>query len=251
MAKIISYQRPTNLEEAISLISQDKHVPLAGGTLLNASEDRAPLHFVDLQDLALKGINRSKEKLTIGSMTTLDEMMKNPDCPDLLRASSRSELPSTLRTLATIGGTVASGDSDSQLIASLLVYDAEIKVLNSEGESNVPLHEMLSEPNSYGAQLILSIELDTDGECVLEATGRTPTDTPIVSVALRHCKNGYRMAVTGVASTPVLVDPENPTASLQPSSDFRGDSEYRTHLTKTLASRTLNLLNGENNANQY
>ena len=245
MATIISYQRPESLEEALSLISQDKHVPLAGGTLLSASENKEPLHFVDLQGLALKEIGQSNGKLTIGSMMTLDEIMKNSDCPDSIRLSSRSELPSTLRTLATIGGTVASGDSDSQLIASLLVHDAEVTILSSHGESNVLLQEVLSESVNLGAQLILSIDLDTDGECVLEATGRTPADTPIVSVTARRCSDGDRMAVTGVAPTPVLVDPENPTVTLQPSSDFRGDSEYRMHLVKILASRALDLLNGE------
>ena len=245
MAKIISYQRPGNLEEALSLISLDKHVPLAGGTLLNSSEDNEPLHFVDLQELPLKGIERSNGKLTMGSMATLDEIMKNSDCPDSIRRSSRSELPSTLRTLATIGGTVASGDSDSQLIASLLVHDAEITTLSSNGESNIPLQEVLGETESFRAQLILSIDIATDGECVMEATGRTPADTPIVSVTARRCSGGHRMAVTGVAPTPVLVDSENPTVSLQPSSDFRGDSEYRMHLVKILASRALDSLNGE------
>ncbi|MDP6964698.1 MAG: FAD binding domain-containing protein [Acidimicrobiales bacterium] len=245
MTKIISYQRPGNLEEALSLLSLDKHVPLAGGTLLNTSEDNEPLHFVDLQGLPLKGIKRSNGKLTIGSMVTLDEIMKNSDCPDSIRRSSRSELPSTLRTLATIGGTVASGDSDSQLIASLLVHDAEITILNSsDGELSIPLQEVLIKPEGLASELIMSIDLDTDGECVMEATGRTPADTPIVSVTARRCSGGDRMAVTGVASTPVLVDSENPTVSLQPSSDFRGDSEYRMHLVKILASRALDLLNG-------
>jgi len=245
MAKIISYQRPENFKEALSLICQDKHIPLAGGTLLNASEDKEPLHLIDLQSLDLKRIEQSNGKLQIGSMTTLDEMMRNTDCPDSIRVSSRSELPSTLRTLATIGGTVANGASDSQLIASLLVHDAEVRILSSTGESSVPLPDVLSEPERLESQLILSIDITTDGECLSEATGRTPADTPIVSVTTRHCADGYRMAITGVASTPVLVDPENPTVSLQPFSDFRGDSKYRLHLAQILASRTLNLLNGE------
>ena len=91
----------------------------------------------------------------------------------------------------------------------------------------------------------MSIDIETYGEFILEATGRTPADTPIVSVAVRRCSDGDRMAVTGVAPTPVLVDPENPTVSLQPPSDFRGDSEYRMHLVKILASRALDLLNGD------
>ena len=140
---------------------------------------------------------------------------------------------------------MASGDSDSQLIASLLVHDAEITILSSDGESNVPLQEVLGKSENFRTQLILSIDLDTNGDCVMEATGRTPADTPIVSVTARRCSEGYRMAVTGVASTPVLVDSENPTVSLQPPSDFRGDSEYRMHLVKILASRAIDLLDGE------
>ena len=54
MAKIISYQRPESLEDALNLISQEKHIPLAGGTLLNAGDDVEPLHLVDLQGLDLK-----------------------------------------------------------------------------------------------------------------------------------------------------------------------------------------------------
>ena len=70
MTKIISYQRPENLEEALSLISQDKHVPLAGGTQLNTNEDTEPLHLVDLQSLALKGIDSSNGKLKIPILFT-------------------------------------------------------------------------------------------------------------------------------------------------------------------------------------
>ena len=179
MSKIISYQRPENLEEALSLLSLDNHVPLAGGTLLNANEDMEPLHLVDLQSLALKGIDNSNGKLKIGAMTTLHEIMKNSDCPDSIRLSSRSELPSTLRTLATIGGTIASCDSDSQLIASLLVHDAAVTILNSDGELSVPLQEVLSEPERLESELILSIDVATDGEFILESTGRTPTDKPL------------------------------------------------------------------------
>ena len=171
MSKIISYQRPENLEEALSLLSLDNHVPLAGGTLLNANEDMEPLHLVDLQSLALKGIDNSNGKLKIGAMTTLHEIMKNSDCPDSIRLSSRSELPSTLRTLATIGGTIASCDSDSQLIASLLVHDAAVTILNSDGELSVPLQEVLSEPERLESELILSIDVATDGEFILESTG--------------------------------------------------------------------------------
>ena len=209
MAKIISYQRPESLEDALNLISQEKHIPLAGGTLLNAGEDVEPLHLVDLQGLDLKRIEEAKGRLQIGSMVTLDEVIKNTNCPESIRISARLELPSTLRALATIGGTVASADSHSQLLACPLVHDAKVTILGPNGESTSPLSDVLGNLEIFNSQLILSISIATDGKCVFEAIGRTPADTPIVSVTTRKCDAGYRMAITGVAATPVLVDHEN------------------------------------------
>ena len=246
MAKIISYQRPESLEAALNLISQEKHIPLAGGTLLNAGDDVEPLHLVDLQGLDLKRIEEAEGRLQIGSMVTLDEIIKNTNCPESIRISARSELPSTLRALATIGGTVASADSDSQLLACLLVHDADVVILGPNGESTSPISDVLGNLEIFNSQLILSISVATDGKCVFESTGRTPADTPIVSVTTRKCADGYRMAITGVATTPVLVDHENPTLSLKPPSDFRGSSKYRMQLAEVLSSRTLNSMDGEN-----
>ena len=47
------------------------------------------------------------------------------------------------------------------------------------------------------------------------------------------------VALTGVASTPVLIDPGDPTSGLEPLGDFRGSADYRLHLASVLTDRIL------------
>ena len=55
----------------------------------------------------------------------------------------------------------------------------------------------------------------------------------------RRAPDGIRLALTGVAPRPVLVDADEPTAGLDPPADFRGSSEYRLELAVTLSARVL------------
>jgi CO/xanthine dehydrogenase FAD-binding subunit len=59
-----------------------------------------------------------------------------------------------------------------------------------------------------------------------------------VAAVGRTTPDGNLLAVTGIASTPILVTrPE--IDSLNPPSDFRGSSDYRRGLARTLADRVL------------
>ncbi len=73
----------------------------------------------------------------------------------------------------------------------------------------------------------------------MAATGRTPADVPIVAAVARSGPSSVAVALTGVASVPVLVDPDAPIAELAPSSDFRGSAEYRLELARVLSARAL------------
>lgn len=239
MTRALSYKRPANLFDAKELILKDDHVPLAGGTILNANDDSKALNMVDLQDLNLNEIKLSDGVLQLGAMSTLDEIMNHGDCPEGIRRAAQAEMPSTLRTLATAGGTVATADPDSTLLASFLVYEAEINLLGEAGELAIPVNEILENLSLLESQIILSIKLHTEGSFSFESTARTPADTPIVSVTALSSPKGLKVAATGVADTPILVDPTEPTKGLDPAGDFRGSPDYRIHLTSLLAARTL------------
>ena len=48
---------------------------------------------------------------------------------------------------------------------------------------------------------------------------------------------GDRLALFGVAPTPVLADPRDPARGLEPSADLEASPEFRRHLVRVLAER--------------
>ena len=233
MPHVLSYHRPTSLANALTLLRR-AHPPtrlLAGGTLVNADPAAAPVDVVDLQALGLAGITIDGTTAAIGAMTTLQDIVDDTRLPDVLRELARRELPSALRTLATVGGTIAAGSWESELLAGLLVM--ECTVVTTAGEQ--PLNELLAN-GVAPATIITSIRVHTNGDMSVARTGRTPADTPIVAVVARRTANASTVAATGVATTPILVDPAH-VGAIKPPTDFRGSGEYRNHLLRVLINR--------------
>ena len=236
MPLVAAYHRPTDLAQALDLLTDRRRVPLAGGTVLNADREPSDLEAVDLQDLGLADAlvldTADGSELVAGAMVRLEQLRRIvPD--DLLAEAARREVPSTLRTLATLGGTIAVADPESVLLAALLVSDC--RVTTADGTVQ-PLDEILG---AGATGLVTGIRCAIGGTTRLHATGRTPMDTPIVAAVGRRVGDRVAVALTGVAATPVLVDPTDPTRGLEPPSDFRGSAEYRLRLATVLTARAM------------
>ncbi len=234
MPLLVGYHRPNTLSEAVSLLAQPHHVPLAGGTVLNADRSRSDLVGVDLQALGLDSIAHENSTATIGAMVRLSEVVGAFD-GDLLSEAARRELPSTLRTVGTVGGSVAVAGSENLVVAALLASSATVA---TDDEERRDLVDFLAEPRG----LIVSVDVDTSGSWVFEHTGRTPMDTPIVAAMGRATANGLSISVTGVSSTPVAVSSVDEVEHIIPIGDFRGSSEYRHHLAVKLTERVIGAL---------
>ena len=214
------------------------------------------VEVVDLQALDLAGIERRDGAvLRIGAMTRLQELVDSEDLPSVVREAARHELPSTLRAQSTIGGCIASGEPDSELLATLLVHDGQVEIAQTSGSVEVPLDELLAELPLAAGRVITAVTIDGRGVSSLMRTGRTTADRPIVAVVARQLDGRRSVAITGVAATPVLVsstayggsvlpsgdgvaasDPLG-TFRLEPIGDFRGSSEYRRALARILTAR--------------
>ena len=105
MPRAIAYHRPDSVEDAVTLLRDRSHQPLAGGTVLNGDDDPTPVTMVDLQGCGLDSImGGDGGRLRLGAMTTLHDMLNDDRVPTGLAAAAQAELPSTLRTLATVAG---------------------------------------------------------------------------------------------------------------------------------------------------
>lgn len=236
MVQVSSYERPGSLDEALAALERTGGVPMGGGTRLVASEDSRPLSVVDLQEAGLGGIQPlGGGRLLIGATTTLEELAVSRLVPDVVREAARRERPSTLRTLSTVGGCVASAESESELLATFLVYRASVRLAGPDGTVVLPLEELLADPSRRAARLVTHVEMETGGRAAASRVGRTRSDVPIVAAVARRVGDGQVLvAFAGVAPFPVLV--ESPD-DLVPPGDFRGTSEYRKTMAEVLGAR--------------
>ncbi len=243
MKTISAYHRPTSLDEAVSLLARAGVTTtlIAGGTTLNTVDLPPNTEVVDVQDVVAATVERRGDRVVYGAMLRLADLVDAAETPPLIADLARREGPNTLRNAATIGGTVAEGDWESELLAGLLVHDAKVSVTGHEADIALP--DLFADWSLLDRSVITSVSVAIGGETASARTGRTPADVPIVAAAGRLVAGGVRVALTGVAATPVLVDASAPLA-LQPPADFRGSAAYRREIAEVLTARVVAQLGG-------
>jgi carbon-monoxide dehydrogenase medium subunit len=237
MSTVIEYHRPTTLDEAFRLVSAGGGTVLAGGTVVNAGTRPTGSVLVDLQALSLGGVRAATDgTLVVGAMTRLGELAADNQTPAWLRDLARRELPSSLRNLATVGGTIVAGGWESALVAAFVACDAVVTLAGTEGTDDVGLAHLLADLGRVQGRIITSVRLDVSGTASVHSTARTRADTPIVCCVARTSGAGLLVAMSGVAHTAVVVDD---VEQLTPPADFRGSTEYRRHLARVLRARAI------------
>jgi len=248
MPQLRAYHRPTSVSETLQLLARPNlnTVVIAGGTHIVPHMNEMVTEAVDLQAIGLNGVNYTGKGLTLGAMVRLQTIIDDDRAPNLLREAAKREGPSTLRNAATIGGAVASPTKDSELLAALLVLDAEVKIQTLNDTKNISLGDFLVDvPAALGSGLVISVSMATMGKTASARVARTPVDRPIVAALARLGDDGQiRLALCGVANTPILVNPDNVKAAINPTGDFRGSTEYRRQMAATLTNRVVNQLTG-------
>ncbi|MGB9113201.1 MAG: FAD binding domain-containing protein [Acidimicrobiales bacterium] len=240
------YSRPSELGEALSLLEQSDAVAVGGGTEVNSRDYEKPIAVIDLQALGLGGIElREPNALHIGATATLQSLLERADVPVALRDAARREVPSSLRSQATVGGSVCGQRLDTEVVAALLLHEAVAVVLGPDGREKVPIADLINDRLPIEHEILTAVTIDPSGVTASERTGRTRADRPIVAVYGRRRTNGtHRVVITGVVERPIVVDGEAAEVrkALEATAgfgDFRGSREYRRALAEVLTGRVL------------
>ena len=104
-----TYARPTSLDDALALLSEDGGAPFGGGTDLAGQADRGirmPAMLVDLRDAGLGTIDEADGGIRVGATVTLAELAASPlvaPYAAVARAASLAASP-LLRNTGTVGG---------------------------------------------------------------------------------------------------------------------------------------------------
>jgi carbon-monoxide dehydrogenase medium subunit len=243
------YRAPAEVEEAVRCLADEPDAKvLAGGQslmpLLNFRLAR-PGFLVDINRLPLDYVAERDGGIAIGALARQSAVETSPvvrkACP-LLADALRLVAHPVIRNRGTVVGSVVHADPAAELPAVMLVLDGRLTVTSAaRGVRTIAADQLFEGP--------LQSALEPD-ELALEAWFPAFTGTvAIAEEARRHgdfalagaVRAGDRLALFGVAPTPVLVDPAAPTQGLRPSSDLEASSAFRLHLVNVLAAQVLAL----------
>ena len=241
------YHAPSTVQEACALLGfLEEAKVLAGGQsllpLLNFRLAR-PQHLVDINRVG--GLDRIYERDGGVAVQALARQAEVEDselvarvCP-LLHAALRLVAHRVIRNRGTVSGSLAHADPASELPAVLLALGGHVVARSTRGERRIDAENLFT--GVFETSLAA-------GELLVEAWfPASPRPHAIFEESRRHgdfalagvVRAADRLALFGVAPTPVLADPRDPARGLAPSGDLEASPEFRLHLVRVLAERAL------------
>jgi CO/xanthine dehydrogenase FAD-binding subunit len=199
---------------------------------------------VDLQTLGLDSLRVKGNELEIGATVTLQQLLESEHCPAALKSALKLEAPLNLRNSATIAGTLVSCDGRSSFTCALLALDAKITVISHQS-SVISAGEFLPlRPRGLITQILIPLHV----KFAFEYVARTPSDKPIVCVALAQWKSARtRVVVGGWGKSPSLAMDGTEAEGIESAArnacheatDEWASADYRMDVASTLAKRCL------------
>jgi putative selenate reductase FAD-binding subunit len=138
------FHRPATVREAVGLKRrfQARAAYLAGGTWLNSSDnDGPPGHVISLAGLGLDRVEAKPGRVEIGALCTLQRLLDDRRVPAGLQAALAQVVSRNVREMATLGGHVAAGEPDSDVIPMLLALEAVVVLARPGGPRRMCLEE--------------------------------------------------------------------------------------------------------------
>jgi len=267
---------PQRIEEALEILSRyGKEIKIiAGGTdLLIQYYDRLYEvgSWLDLKNIKeLKEVKINKNQMEIGAMVSHAQLENSEDIkkyyPVLSQAAADIGSPQ-IRNRGTIGGNIVNASPAGDLLAPLMAYDAQFKLLSTQGEMSVPAEEFFIGPKktilepvqlltriilplpserTYGCwikigkrkalsiatiTLALVVEMDEDNKTVkdVRACLGSVAPTPIEIKEIRKKMRGKDFNQLDFAELGQIVEDK-----ISPIDDIRGTREYRKDVAKNI-----------------
>ena len=272
-----NYYRVESLNEALDLISRlDDFKVLAGGTdlIIDLKVRRYTVkNIVDISRIKeLSYIADDGDKIRIGALTKLQAIAESPVVKEkapVLAEAVREMASWQVRNIATIGGNLCNASPAADTAPPLLVFEAKLKIVGSNGERVVPINEFFLGPGKTVLQpneILTEIQIPYQPEGTSSAfikIARVAMDLAKVNVAVALRTEGsvirwVRIALGAVAPTPIraykteefLVGKEFNEENLEkaaeivktevkPITDIRSTAEYRREVSGVIVKDAL------------
>jgi carbon-monoxide dehydrogenase medium subunit len=274
-----TYHRPGGLTETIELLdshADDAKILAGGQSLVPVMNFRlaTPEHLVDVNHVPeMSGCVRSNGHLRLGALTRHSELLAREEirslCPLLTEAAPFIGHPQ-IRSLGTLGGSLAHADPSAELPGVMLALGADIVVTGPDGERRIAAEEFFVshfttalEPSDVLTAVEVPVAPPRSGAAFLEVAARfgdfaLAGAAVTVTIAEDDSISAVRIACTSVSDTPVrMADVERellgraPTAdvltavaagvrdSLDPPAGLKASADYKRRTAGVLAARAV------------
>jgi carbon-monoxide dehydrogenase medium subunit len=274
-----TYERPSQLADAVELMGRHEARALSGGTDLTVAMRHgkvAPGLIVDLKGIAEMAprIERRDGFVEISANTVMTDIERHPHVQTLFQAlveAAQVVGSVQIRNRATLAGNLANASPAADTPPALLALDAQVSITGGEGSRVIPVDEFLVDYRTTvlaASDLITSVRLPepqgTSGSAFLKLGVRKAMEISIVCVAasLSLADDGsISSAGLGLGSvSPRAIRPRSPEAILvgnlptpelfaaagdaagdesSPIDDLRASADYRRAMVPVLIRRAL------------
>jgi len=273
--------QPRSLQEAVELLQKhgDEARPLGGGTTLVILMKQRAIHYpylVDLQTIpGLNEIRKEPDGVRVGALATHRMVETSPlirqSLPVLAEAFSRIGNV-RVRETASVGGNLAHADYRLDPPPPLLVLGAEVTAIGPKGSRAIALKNFfrgMYETELEAGELLVDVKIPSmpanSRAVYLRYSALSANDWPCLGVAgllvkdNGHCKE-LRLALGGVAATPLLIDGLEFTKNqaldqavidkvldvvdqqISPSADLRGTEWYKRRMARLFVKKAVEQL---------
>ena len=269
------YLKPDSIKETILILSQygERARILNGGTdLIVGIRDKIlqPEYVVDIKTIPhLNKITyNEQEGLTIGATVTLNEISDSKVVQrnyPILAEACKTVGSYLVRNRATLVGNICNASPAADTAPPLLVLDAKVNIVGSDGEKTVPLNQFfvgVKKNILKKEEVVISVTVpplrDKWAGVYLKQGRRKDIDLATVGVAVVCVRDEIRIALGAVAPIPVRVfkaeellrgkiideslleeTAKSALAEVSPISDIRSSKEYRKEIVKVLIRRAI------------
>jgi CO/xanthine dehydrogenase FAD-binding subunit len=268
--------QPETLDQALQVRLEVKDaVPVAGGTEVMPARNRGqrPRPLLDLSRVAELREVRDRDPLRLGAGVTCTRLIEEfAERLPALALAARTVGSRQIRNRSTLGGALALADPSADLLAALLVGDAEVEIASVTGARRAGLEQFLTGPYTcdlHGDELIAAVHVrSARGPAAygkIGARNAMARSACAVAVALDLPGRRAAIALAAVGPTPLRAVAAEATVSTEmpwehprpldaqwlerigglaareaaPRSDRRGSSAYKRHAVAVLTARVL------------
>lgn len=144
---------PSSLDEALKILHTEKVEIIAGGTDLMVQRRKwantvpqfeQTMNLMHIPELSY--IEAKNGKLHIGSTTSLTEILKHKETPQLLRKTIEEIASPALRNVATVAGNIGNASPAGDTLPILYVLNAKVVLQSINSSRTVPIEEVITGP---------------------------------------------------------------------------------------------------------